>query len=298
MGICNKFAGIIAPLILAAIILKESDRVVFEQLEAGVYSLAEKELVLDSLIRRVILPYTILSIFLFAVGIFIRYSILPEIDQEKENREVETENGKSHTSIFQFPYLILGALAMFLHVGTQVIAIDTIISYANTMDMDLLEAKRFPSYTLTATICGYILGILLIPKYIKQKRAFQICCILGLLFSLGVVFANTDVSLFGHEANLSIWFLVALGFPNSLIYAGIWPLSIRGLGNFTKIGSSLLVMGLCGNAILPLIYGHFADVFTEKQAYWVLVPCYLYLIFFSVYGHKIKSWSINKRKSI
>ena len=260
MGICNKFAGIIAPLILAAIILKESDRVVFEQLEAGVYSLAEKELVLDSLIRRVILPYTILSIFLFAVGIFIRYSILPEID--------------------------------------QVIAIDTIISYANTMDMDLLEAKRFPSYTLTATICGYILGILLIPKYIKQKRAFQICCILGLLFSLGVVFANTDVSLFGHEANLSIWFLVALGFPNSLIYAGIWPLSIRGLGNFTKIGSSLLVMGLCGNAILPLIYGHFADVFTEKQAYWVLVPCYLYLIFFSVYGHKIKSWSINKRKSI
>lgn len=298
MGICNKFAGIIAPLILAAIILKESDRVVFEQLEAGVYSLAEKELVLDSLIRRVILPYTILSIFLFAVGIFIRYSILPEIDQEKENREVETENGKSHTSIFQFPYLILGALAMFLHVGTQVIAIDTIISYANTMDMDLLEAKRFPSYTLTATICGYILGILLIPKYITQKRAFQICCILGLLFSLGVVFANTDVFLFGHEANLSIWFLVALGFPNSLIYAGIWPLSIRGLGNFTKIGSSLLVMGLCGNAILPLIYGHFADVFTEKQAYWVLVPCYLYLIFFSVYGHKIKSWSINKRKSI
>ena len=113
-----------------------------------------------------------------------------------------------------------------------------------------------------------------------------------------MVFANTDVSLFGHEANLSIWFLVALGFPNSLIYAGIWPLSIRGLGNFTKIGSSLLVMGLCGNAILPLIYGHFADVFTEKQAYWVLVPCYLYLIFFSVYGHKIKSWSINKRKSI
>lgn len=295
MGICNKFAGIIAPLIFAAIILKSSDSVIFEQLNVGAFSEAEKDVVLDGLIRRVIWPYSILSIFLFAVGIFIRYSVLPEINQEEENKEVETDDGKSHTSILQVPYLLMGAVAMFLHVGTQVIAIDTIIGYANSMHMDLLEAKVFPSYTLTATICGYIMGIILIPKYLSQKRAFQICCTLGLIFSLGVVLSNMQVSFWGHDANLSIWFLVLLGFPNSLIYAGIWPLSIRGLGRFTKIGSSLLIMGLCGNAILPLIYGHFADLFSVKQAYWVLIPCYLYLMFFSLYGHKIESWSFKKK---
>ena len=295
MGICNKFAGIIAPLIFAAIILKSSDSVIFEQLNVGAFSEAEKDVVLDGLIRRVIWPYSILSIFLFAVGIFIRYSVLPEINQEEENKEVETDDGKSHTSILQFPYLLMGAVAMFLHVRTQVIAIDTIIGYANSMHMDLLEAKVFPSYTLTATICGYIMGIILIPKYLSQKRAFQICCTLGLIFSLGVVLSNMQVSFWGHDANLSIWFLVLLGFPNSLIYAGIWPLSIRGLGRFTKIGSSLLIMGLCGNAILPLIYGHFADLFSVKQAYWVLIPCYLYLMFFSLYGHKIESWSFKKK---
>ena len=295
MGICNKFAGIIAPLIFAAIILKSSDSVIFEQLNVGAFSEAEKDVVLDGLIRRVIWPYSILSIFLFAVGIFIRYSVLPEINQEEENKEVETDDGKSHTSILQFPYLLMGAVAMFLHVGTQVIAIDTIIGYANSMYMDLLEAKVFPSYTLTATICGYIMGIILIPKYLSQKRAFQICCTMGLIFSLGVVLSNMQVSFLGHDANFSIWFLVLLGFPNSLIYAGIWPLSIRGLGRFTKIGSSLLIMGLCGNAILPLIYGHFADLFSVKQAYWVLIPCYLYLMFFSLYGHKIESWSFKKK---
>lgn len=295
MGICNKFAGIIAPLIFAAIILKSSDSVIFEQLNVGAFSEAEKDVVLDGLIRRVIWPYSILSIFLFAVGIFIRYSVLPEINQEEENKEVETDDGKSHTSILQFPYLLMGAVAMFLHVGTQVIAIDTIIGYANSMYMDLLETKVFPSYTLTATICGYIMGIILIPKYLSQKRAFQICCTLGLIFSLGVVLSNMQVSFLGHDANFSIWFLVLLGFPNSLIYAGIWPLSIRGLGRFTKIGSSLLIMGLCGNAILPLIYGHFADLFSVKQAYWVLIPCYLYLMFFSLYGHKIESWSFKKK---
>lgn len=296
MGVCNKFAGIIAPLIFAAIILKATDSIVFEQLNAGVFSEEEKNIVLDSLIRRVIWPYSILSIFLFVVGIFIRYSVLPEINQEEENKEVDTDKGKSHTSILQFPYLLMGAIAMFLHVGTQVIAIDTIIGYANSMKMDLLEAKVFPSYTLTATICGYFLGILLIPKYLSQKRAFQICCIFGLIFSLGVVLSDVDLTLFGHEANLSIWSLVLLGLPNSLIYAGIWPLSIRGLGRFTKIGSSLLVMGLCGNAILPLVYGYFADLFSVKQAYWVLVPCYLYLIFFAVYGYKIEAWSLIKKK--
>ena len=119
MGICNKFAGIIAPLIFAAIILKSSDSVIFEQLNVGAFSEAEKDVVLDGLIRRVIWPYSILSIFLFAVGIFIRYSVLPEINQEEENKEVETDDGKSHTSILQFPYLLMGAVAMFLHVGTQ-----------------------------------------------------------------------------------------------------------------------------------------------------------------------------------
>ncbi|WP_099465735.1 sugar MFS transporter [Parabacteroides provencensis] len=295
MGICNKFAGIIAPLIFAAVILKVSDAAVFDQLDAGFYTEEEKNLVLDDLICRVIWPYTILSVFLFAVGIFIRYSVLPEINQEEENKE-EASSGGTHTSIFQFPYLILGAFAMFLHVGTQVIAIDTIIGYAGSMGINLLEAKVFPSYTLTATIFGYMLGIVLIPKYVSQTRAFQFCCILGLIFSLGVALStHIDLTLFGHEANLSIWFLVGLGFPNSLIYAGIWPLSIKGLGRFTKIGSSLLVMGLCGNAVLPLAYGHLADMFSIRHAYWILAPCYLYLIFFAVYGHKIKSWSFKTR---
>lgn len=294
MGVCNKFAGIIAPLIFAAVILKVSDSDMLDQLNTGLLNQAGKNEILNHLIRRVIWPYTILGIFLFAAGVFIRYSVLPEINQEEESEQSATVNN-GRTSVLQYPYLVLGALAMFLHVGTQVIAIDTIIGYANSMDINLLEAKVFPSYTLTATILGYIMGILLIPKYISQTNALRFCCILGLLLSLGVVLLDVNVTILGHEANLSIWFLVALGFPNALIYAGIWPLSINQLGRFTKIGSSLLVMGLCGNAILPLLYGHFADLVTVRHAYWILTPCYLYLIFFALYGHKINSWSCTKR---
>ena len=294
MGICNKFAGIISPLIFAALILKADDSELFSLIESGTLDAITKSAMLDELIQRVIVPYAILGGLLVLAGIGIRYSILPEINTDEQNATDEKENGhNSKKSIFDFPYLILGALAIFFHVGTQVIAIDTIINYANSMGIDLLEAKVFPSYTLACTMIGYVLGILIIPKYVSQTKALIICTILGLLLSFGVVFADFNVTLFGHQANISIFLLCALGFPNALIYAGIWPLSIRGLGKFTKTGSSLLIMGLCGNAILPLIYGYFAEVYDLRIGYWILIPCFLYLIFFATKGHKINSWKRN-----
>ena len=292
MGICNKFAGIISPLIFAALILKADDSELFSLIESGTLDAITKSAMLDELIQRVIVPYAILGGLLVLAGIGIRYSILPEINTDEQNATDEKENGhNSKKSIFDFPYLILGALAIFFHVGTQVIAIDTIINYANSMGIDLLEAKVFPSYTLACTMIGYVLGILIIPKYVSQTKALIICTILGLLLSFGVVFADFNVTLFGHQANISIFLLCALGFQNALIYAGIWPLSIHGLGKFTKTGSSLLIMGLCGNAILPLIYGYFAEVYDLRIGYWILIPCFLYLIFFATKGHKINSWN-------
>src|SRR5690606_19036817 len=142
-------------------------------------------------------------------------------------------------------------------------------------NIPLLEAKVFPSYTLFCTICGYVTGILLIPKFITQVKALQICTMLGTLFSLLIIFARGQIRLLGHQADISIWFVVLLGLANSLIWAGIWPLALEGLGKFTKLGASVLIMGLSGNAILPVIYGHFADLHGLREAYWVLVPCYL-----------------------
>ncbi|GEO07250.1 glucose/galactose MFS transporter [Adhaeribacter aerolatus] len=288
MGIANKAAGILAPILFAAVVLKATDTDLFAQL--GTMSEVEKNAALDELIRRVIVPYTCVGAVLLGLGLFIRYSPLPEINTEQESAEVATANS-GKTSIFQFPHLILGALGIFLHVGTQVIAIDTIIGYAGSMGIPLMEAKVFPSYTLFLTICGYILGIICIPRFISQVNALRICTLLGTLFTLLIIFAEGKVTFLGHEADLSIWFIVLLGFANSLVWAGIWPLALDGLGKFTKLGASIMIMGLCGNAIMPLFYGYFADLFDVRQAYWVLFPCYLYLVFYAVYGHKIRKWA-------
>jgi len=298
MGVCNKFAGLVAPLIFAAAVLKVSDSDLFLQLQSNTLDLVTKNALLDSLVRRVMLPYGIFAAFLIIIGIVIRFSILPEINTEKESEEAAAINS-GRTSIFQYPYLVLGVVAMFLHIGTQVVTIDTIISYAQTMGMDLLEAKVFPSYTLALVIFGNVLGIFLIPRIVSQMHIFQACCILGFLLSFGVIWGNIDVLFLGHQANISIWFLVGIGLANSLIYAGIWPLAIHDLGRFTKLGSSMLIMALFGNAIVPLIFGHLADTGSLRMAYfWILLPSFAFLIFYAFHGHKINNWSKRSTKNI
>lgn len=287
MGICNKFAGILAPLLFAAVILKSSDQALFEQVK--LLGAAERAPILDELIRRVIVPYSFVGLILVLLGFLVRFSSLPEINTEQED-ELTAESNKGKRNIFQFPHLVLGAIAIFVHVGSQVIAVDTIIGYAHSMDISLLEAKVFPSYTLAATIVGYILGISLIPKYLSQILALRICIILGVIFTFCIVFSNGSVTILGHTADISIWFIVLLGFANSMIWAGIWPLSMDRLGRFIKIGAAILIMGLSGNAVMPLLYGHLADIYGLQNAYFVLLPCYLYLLFYAYKGYKLERW--------
>lgn len=291
MGILNKGAGVIAPLLFAAVILKASDADLFKQIP--LMREAAKNAALNELISRVIIPYACVGVVLIGLGLMIRFSPLPEIDTEHESEDVAIANSGKNV-IFQFPHLILGAIAIFLHIGTQVISIDTIISYAGSMNIGLLEAKVFPSYTLLTMIAGYILGILLIPKFISQVNGLRIVTMLGFILSLFIIFLNSKVSFLGHTANISIWFVVLLGLPNSLIWAGIWPLALDGLGRFTKLGSSILVMGLVANALMPLLYGYFADAYNPHDAYWVLVPCYLFLVYYAFFGYKIRRWSFHK----
>ncbi|HMF73893.1 MAG TPA: sugar MFS transporter [Flavitalea sp.] len=289
MGICNKAAGILAPLLFAAAILRSTDSEAFKQIP--MMGEAEREVFLDELIRRVMIPYLFVGIVLVVLGLLVRFSPLPEIDTEHESEEVAAANS-GKTRLVQFPHLILGAIAIFLHVGAQVISIDTIISYAGSMNIQLLEAKVFPSYTLFATIIGYIVGIICIPKYISQVNALRICTVLGLILTLSIIFFHGQVKFLGHTSDISIWFVASLGLANSLVWPGIWPLALDGLGRFTKIGASVMVMGLAGNALLPLVYGYLADSFDHRNAYWILFPCFLFLVYYAFYGHRIRSWSI------
>jgi glucose/galactose transporter len=290
MGVCNKTAGIIAPLLLAWAILRPTDSELFQQIP--LMSETARDAALDELIKRVIVPYSIVAVVLLGIGLMIRYSILPEIDTDAEDPKAAT-TGSSKTSIIQYPHLILGAFAIFLHVGSQVTGINTVIGYGEYLELPLLEAKVFPSYILGITMFGFLCGIVLIPKYLSQLNVLRLCTSSAVVLTL-IFFAvsGNTVTFLGHTADLSIWFLVFLGLSNSLMWSAIWPLALDGLGKFTKMGGSILIMGLCGSAITPIIYGAFADKYNPHDAYWILLPCYLYLLYYAFYGYRVRSWSL------
>lgn len=273
MGICNKVAGIIAGLIFGYIALNDADA-----LEASLKTMdqAAKNATLDELASRVILPYMIIAGVLVILAIAILFSTLPDIDDSGEGEE-KAVGHVDKTSVFQFPHLILGVIALFLYVGVEVLAGDTIISYGKSLGIELSTARYFTQGTLACMLVGYIIGIIAIPKYMSQQMALKICTWLGVIFTIGAVTTNGYVS---------VAFIALLGLANSLMWPAIFPLAISGLGKFTKIGSALLIMAIAGGAILPLVYGHLSEIWNSKHAYLIMVPCYLYIMYFAIKGHK------------
>ncbi len=279
LGICNKAAGAIAPLILAYYILNDGDAFV-ESLKS--MSEAQITLALDDLAKRVINPYIVMTIVLVIMGIGIRLAPLPT---PVIPEEVESEGKDSSSrSIFSFPFLILGVLALFFYVGAEVIAGDTIIRYGISLGIKIDVAKAFTTYTMLAMVLGYILGIILIPKYITQQFALKVSAILGICFSIAAVF-TTGIA--------SVVFIALLGLANAIVWPAIWPLAISGLGKKVNTGSAMLIMAISGGALLPLVWGQLSDTFGSQQAYWVLLPLYAFIFFYAQKGHKIKSWRKN-----
>ncbi len=275
LGICNKVAGILAGLIFGYIALNDADALManLQTMDA-----ATKEATLNELAGRVIIPYIIISITLVILGVAILFSGLPDIDDNSGNDEGKSDSSSTaKTSVFQFPHLVLGVLAIFFYVGVEVLAGDTIINYGKSLGIELSTARYFTQATLACMLVGYIIGIFAIPKYISQSNALKICSILGVSFTVLAIVT---------EGYVSVGFIAALGLANSLMWPAIFPLAIDGLGKFTKIGAALLIMAIAGGAILPLIYGKLSDVWNTQQAYSIMVPCYLFILFYAMKGHK------------
>lgn len=277
MGICNKIAGMLSPIILGALVLKNAGSI--ETAISQTNDLAVKESLLNELAGRVITPYIIMAVVLVLLAFMIRKSALPEIDTDKEDASDKSAIDKQ--SVFAFPHLLLGVLCLFLYVGAEVMAGDAIGAYGREMGMPLDETKYFTTFTLFSMLLGYIIGIFTIPTYLTQQKALAISAISGIVFSL-MAFATTGY--------LAISFIALLGLSNALMWPAIFPLAISGLGRFTKMGSALLITGIAGGALIPLLYTTLKDkeIMSNSMSFMVcMVPAYLYILYYALRGYKV-----------
>ena len=270
MGICNKLAWPIAPLFLAVVIGKETNQVQTSDLT---------------------LPfYIIIGVFLL-LGLISLIAPLPEVKaqgEEETNDDTGAVVDSNKKSIFDFPHLLLGTLALFLYVGVETISLSTMVDYSKTLGIDNQSISFFgfemnigklasfiPSIGM---IIGYICGAIFIPKYISQSTALKICSLLAIFGTIAVAIAPSDYS---------IYFISFMALGCSLMWPAIWPLAMDRLGKFTKTGASFLTMAIAGGAILPLIFATIKDSFGMQNAYWLCLPCFAFILYYGIAGHKI-----------
>lgn len=275
MGICNKFAGASAPIILGLFLNLEAADNVSKQLET--LTAAEKETALSEVALQVVNPYLGIVAVLLILAFALAKTNLPEVQGNEEETADHHAISENKKSAWGFPHVVLGFVTLFLYVGVEVLAGDTIISYGKSIGVPLSEAKFFTGLTMISMVIGYVIGIIAIPKFIKQEAALKICAILGIIFTLGIVFTSGMTSLYC---------VALLGLANSLIWPAIWPLALKGVGKFTSAASGILVMGIAGGAVIPPLYGQLAHHIGSHQAYWIALPCYLFILYYALIGHK------------
>ena len=286
MGLINKGAGVVVPLLFTALIFSDMGDISTDLSNAEI----------DELASRLIIPYIAMAIVLTGLMALVKFSNIPELTFEKED-------AYDQGSIFRFPRVILGAVALFFYVGIEVIAGDTIGLYAQ--GLEVANATALTSYTMMFMVLGYLVGVFFIPKYLSQKKALIASALGGIVLLIGVAFSSTSSHMLSEVlwgwsgiATLpdSVTFVALLGFANALVWPTIWPLALKGLGKYTAKGSALLIMAIAGGAILPLVFGKISQELGDMQlSYLIGIVCYLFILMYGLKWHTMTSWGSGKK---
>lgn len=262
MGICNKLAWPVTTVFITMVIGKSIDAIQLSDLY---------------------MPFGLIIAIFVVLGIIALIAPLPEVkaageDESDDAAATDAPYAAGKTSVFQFPHLLLGCLALFLYVGVETISLATAQDYATSLGLTGDSWGFIPSIGM---IVGYICGIILIPKYLSQDMAMRICAVIAIIGSVCVATIQ--------DPTVSVYciFLMALGC--SLMWPALWPLAMADLGKFTKSGSSLLTMAMAGGAVMPWVRGLVADAVGTQISYWVCVPCFLYIFYYGTWGYKIRT---------
>ncbi len=291
MGLFNKGAGVVVPLVFSTLMLSGIGE--FSDTALAAMDQAGRAAARAELSQRLVYPYAAMAALLFAIMVLVHFSALRDIPAEDSAGGDEV----SRSGVLQFPQLVLGALALFAYVGVEVIAGDTIGLYGHSLDV--ANFGILTSYTMGFMVLGYLIGVAAIPRYLSQHKALLLSALAGLVFTVGVATSSTTGTAISQVlvgwAGVplvpdTVMCLALLGLANALVWPAIWPLALQGLGKYTASGSALLIMAIAGGALMPMLYGRLSDAGGTQAAYWVMLPCYALILFYALIGHKLRSW--------
>jgi FHS family L-fucose permease-like MFS transporter len=221
------------------------------------------------------LPYLILAgVALATAGIFM-FLKLPVIESD----DASTQSDTSNDSVWQHKRLVYGAVAIFMYVGAEVSVGSYLVNYfaeSHIMSMNNYEASKMISYYWGAALIGRFIGAAL-TYFIKPNIILAVNSVLA----IACIFMSVS-----SEGPVAMWTILAVGLFNSIMFPTIFSMAITGLGKLTSRGSGLLVQGIVGGALLPLLQGLVADLTSVQMSFLVPAFAYIYISWYALSGSK------------
>ena len=220
-------------------------------------------------------PYLVITSVFLSVALLIFLTKLPEIRETNEG--LRASNVKLRGA-FAFRHLIKGVIAQFFYVGAQVGVASFIIRFSEFTLTGTHE--KAAAHYLQAHLAGFMIGRftgsavmqkIAAPRLLSVFAGGSLLCLLIILFATGIA---------------SVWAIVLLGFFHSIMFPTIFALSLKSLGPYTKLGSSLLVMAIIGGAVCPAIMGKISDVSNIQRAFVVPLICHTFVFYFAMWGYR------------
>lgn len=279
MGIMNKFAGGLAPIILASAITFAPSATQDEKLSQ-----------ISSTYIWITLAFVVAAVILLFVK-------MPEIENTSGSSSKEDE--KVEGKLTDYPYLLLGVITLFLYVGIETMVMGQSKAMGEAFNMAEAHTKFYNALASYGLIVGYICGILFIPKYLSQSKALAVCAgsgiilsITGLLIPADITVSFPFINLVGLEQTMlvvpvKILIFAAMGFSCSLVWPAVWPLAMDGLGAYTKKAAGWMMLAVVGGAVYPVIWGIFNQNGHPDAAFFLSILSFVAIFYYGMAGYKV-----------
>ena len=222
-------------------------------------------------------PYLALAAALFIIAMLFSVLRLPAVGASEP--ALASKDSTRETPVWSHRHLVLGVVAIFVYVGGEVAIGSLLVNFMmdpSVAGLPQQAAGQHLSYYWGGAMVGRFVGALAMV-YLKPGR------VLAFNATAAVVLLLVAVASAGHTA---MWSVLAIGLCNSIMFPTIFALALVGLGRHTGEGSGLLCMAIVGGALVPVIQGYFADHVGILNSFFVPVVCYLYIVFYGLYGYR------------
>lgn len=280
MGIMNKFAGGLAPIILASAIAFAPNASQDEKLAQ------------------------ISSTYWYVTGVFVVFAIIllfvkmPELSNSSSDDSEDKAASKG--KLTDYPHLLLGVITLFLYVGIETMVMGQSKVIGEAYGMAVEHTKFYNALGSYGLIIGYICGIFLIPKYISQSKALAvvagsgiILAIVGMLLPSELTVSFPFVNLVGFESThlvvpVKVLIFAAMGFSCSLVWPAVWPLAMDGLGSYIKSAAGWMMLAVVGGAVYPVVWGIFNEAGLPGAAFILALISFGMIFFYGTVGYKAR----------